>query len=166
MTAPSRLRSTLYATIAGLGLGGMSYWFGTVRGAEQALDQFRDLSFQNTGASMERLLRFDAMLAAGEVDGARRGMGQVAWSHYQSLEDDAGGAYLPPSAKMLESIPGIRQVVSGYCASGLAAPAAPATAPPTAPVRGPGAAADAGPSPGPGPKAGPDVCRELAQRGP
>lgn len=153
MTAPSRLRSSLYATVAGLGLAGMSYWFGTVRGAEQALDQFRDLSFRNTGASMERLLRLDAMLAAGEVDGARRAMGQVAWSHYTSLEEDAGGAYLPASAKMRDSIAGIRQVVSGYCASGLAPPA---------PASSPGALAALAV-----PNAMPvtDVCRELAQRG-
>jgi len=67
-------------------------------------------------------------------------MGQVAWSHYTSLEDDAAGAHLPPSAKMRDSIAGIRQVVSGYCASKVAAP------------------------PAAGGPAGPDLCRELAQR--
>ena len=132
----------------------MSYWFGTVRGAERTLDQFRDLSFQNTEASMGRLLRFDAMLAAGDVDGARRGIGQVAWSHYTTLEDDAAGATLPASAKMRASIAGIREVVSGYCAAGYAAPLGARAA-----ATGPAAAG------GGNAAAGPTVCSELAQRG-
>ncbi len=158
MTAPPKWRSTVYATIAGLGLAGMSYWLGTVSGAERTLDQFRDLSFRDTEAGMARLLRFDAMLAAGDVDGARRGIGQVAWSHYTTLEDDAAGATLPASAKMRDSIAGIREVVSGYCAAGFTAPVA-ATVAPTVGARGPAAAA------GTNAAAGPTVCSELARRG-
>jgi hypothetical protein len=123
MAAPSKLRSSLYAAAAGLGLAGVSYWIGTIHGADRALGEFRDLSFQSTEASMQRLLRFDALLGSGDVIDARRKMGNVAWSHYTSLEDDAAGAYLPPSAKMQASIAATREAVGGYCRSGAALPA-------------------------------------------
>lgn len=121
MPSPSRIRSIVYASIAGLGLGIATYWLGAIRGADQALSQFRDLAFQTTDDSMRRGLRLDTLLAKGQVDQARRALGGVAWSHYSTLEDDAAGAMLPPSEKMRSSIEGIRGVVADYCKSEAAA---------------------------------------------
>lgn len=134
---PSRLRTTTYSVIACLGCSVLFYWIGELRGGERSLAQFRDLSFQTTEASMQRLLRFDALLAAGQVEEARRRMGSVAWSHYTSLEDDAGGVSLPASSKMTASIATIRAVVAEHCRAG-------------APL-----AAQAG---------APDLCAEVARR--
>jgi hypothetical protein len=117
MPSPSRLRSILYAAVAGVGLAGISYWLGTIRGAEQALAQYRDLAFQTTDDAMRRQLRNDVLLSAGRIDEARRGMGGAAWSYYSTLEDDARGALLPPSEKMRESIAAIRDYVVEYCQS-------------------------------------------------
>jgi len=124
MPTPSRRLTTLYSAIACVGCSIAFYWIGALRGSEQALAQFRDLSFQTTAASMQRLLRLDALLAAGQVDEARRRMSSVAWSHYTSLEDDAAGSSLAASARMRESIGGIRGFVTDYCKSGAAAFAA------------------------------------------
>jgi hypothetical protein len=134
---PSRLRTTTYSVIACLGFSVLFYGIGHLRGSERSLAQFRDLSFQATDASMQRLLRLDALLAAGQVEEARRKMGSVAWSHYTSLEDDAGGVSLPASAKMTESIAAIRGGVAEYCRSGAPLPAA---------------------------AGAPDLCAELARR--
>ncbi len=64
MFAPSRRLAPLHSTIA-------FYWIGALRGSERALAQFRDPWFQTTEASMQRLLRLDALLAAGQLDEAR-----------------------------------------------------------------------------------------------
>lgn len=117
MSRPSRIRSILYASIAGLGLAAISYWLGTIHGAERSLAQYRDLAFQTTDDAMRRQLKNDALLAAGRDDEARRRMGAAAWSHYTTLEDDAKGAALPASEKMREAITAVRDYVAGYCAS-------------------------------------------------
>jgi hypothetical protein len=134
---PSRLRTTTYSLIACLGCSVLFYWIGELRGGERSLAQFRDLSFQTTEASMQRLLRLDALLASGQVEEARRTMGSVAWSHYTSLEDDAGGVSLPASEKMKASIETIRAVVAKHCGAGAPLPAQPGA---------------------------PDLCAELARR--
>ena len=121
MFNPSRLRSIIYAVIAGAGLAGAAYWLGTIRGAEQALAQYRNLSFQTTEDAMRRQLRFDTLLSKGQSDEARRGMAGAAWSHYSSLEDDAHGVFLPASEKMQESIASVRRFVADYCQSEAAA---------------------------------------------
>jgi hypothetical protein len=120
MPRPSKLRSSIYASIAGLGLAAASYWLGTIHGAEQALAQYRDLSFQTTDDAMRRHLRNDVLLSTGRTDEARRGMGAAAWSHYSTLEDDAMGASLPSSKKMRESITAVRGYVAEYCQSAAA----------------------------------------------
>lgn len=117
MPSPSRIRSVAYASIAGLGLGAASYWLGTVHGADRALAQFRDLSFQTADDAMRRQLRYDMLLSKGRVEETRRALGGVAWSHYSTLEDDARGVMLPSTEKMRSSIEGIRTVVSEYCGS-------------------------------------------------
>ena len=120
MPRPSRLRSSLYASIAGLGLAAASYWLGTIHGADQALAQYRDLAFQTTDDAMRRQLRNDVLLSAGRIDESRRGMGAAAWSHYSTLEDDAKGASLPSSEKMREAITAVRGYVAEYCKSAAA----------------------------------------------
>ena len=120
MPRPSRLRSSIYASIAGLGLAAASYWLGTIHGADQALAQYRDLAFQTTDDAMRRHLRNDVLLSTGRVDETRRGMGAAAWSHYSTLEDDAKGASLPSSKKMRESIAAVRGYVAAYCQSAAA----------------------------------------------
>lgn len=121
MPRSSRFRSNMYAGIAGLGLAAATYWLGTIHGAEQALAQYRDLSFQTTGDAMRRQLRNDMLLSAGRTDEARRGLVAAAWSYYSTLEDDAMGASLPSSEKMRESITAVRGYVAEYCESAAAA---------------------------------------------
>lgn len=121
MPNPSRTRSIVYAAIAGTGLAAISYWLGSIRGAEDALDQYRDLAFQTTDDALRRQLRYDALLSAGRTDEARRALIGTAWSQYSSLEDDARGAFLPPSQKMKDTIAEVRGFVSEYCGSGAAA---------------------------------------------
>ena len=120
MPSPSRLRSSLYAGIAGLGIAAAFYWFGSIHGANQALSQYRDLAFQTTDDAMRRHLRNDLLLSTGRIDEARRGMGAAAWSHYSTLEDDAKGATLPASDRMREAIAAVRGYVAEYCESGAA----------------------------------------------
>lgn len=117
MPRPSRLRSSIYASIAGLGIAAAFYWFGSIHGSDQALSQYRDLAFQTTDDAMRRHLRNDLLLSTGRIDDARRGMVAAAWSHYSALEDDAKGASLPASDKMREAIPAVRSYVAEYCAS-------------------------------------------------
>lgn len=117
MSRPSRLRSSIYATIAGLGIAAAFFWFGSIRGADQALSQYRDLAFQTSDDAMRRHLRNDALLSTGRIDEARRGMGAAAWSHYSTLEDDAKGVSLPASDKMREAIIAVRGYVAEYCGS-------------------------------------------------
>jgi hypothetical protein len=121
MPRPSRLRSNIYTGIAGLGLAAASYWLGTIHGADKALAQYRDLSFQTTDDAMRQQLRNDVLLSTGRTNEARRGMGAAAWSHYSTLEDDAKGASLPSSEKMRESITTVRGYVADYCQSAAAA---------------------------------------------
>ncbi len=121
MSSPSRLRSIVYASVAGAGLAAISFWLGSIHGAEQALSQYRDLSFQTTDDAMRRHLRYDALLSEGRIDDARRGMSGAAWSQYAALEDDARGAVLPPSEKMQDTIAAVRRVVADYCQSEAAA---------------------------------------------
>ncbi|MEX2151529.1 MAG: hypothetical protein WD793_15050 [Steroidobacteraceae bacterium] len=120
MSRPSRLRSSIYASIAGLGIAAAFYWFGSIHGADQALAQYRDLAFQTTDDTMRRHLRNDVLLSTGRVDEARRGMGAAAWSQYSTLEDDANGASLPASEKMREAITAVRGYVAEYCKSAAA----------------------------------------------
>ena len=120
MSRPARLRSNLYASIAGLGIAAASYWLGSIHGADQALAQYRDLAFQTTDDGMRRHLKNDVLLSTGRVDEARRGMVAVAWSHYSTLEDDAKGASLPSSEKMREAIAAVRGYVAEYCQSAAA----------------------------------------------
>ncbi len=120
MSRPSRLWSSIYASIAGLGLAAAFYWLGSIRGADQALAQYRDLAFQTTDDAMRRQLRNDVLLSTGRVDDTRRGMGAAAWSHYSTLEDDAKGASLPASVKMREAIVAVRGYVAEYCESAAA----------------------------------------------
>lgn len=121
MPSQSRIRSIAYASLAGLGLGLACYGLGSVHGADRALMQFRDLSFQTAEDAMRRQLRYDTLLANGRVEDARRAMGGVAWSHYSTLEDDARGLMLPSTEKMRNSIDGIRTAVAAYCGSDAAA---------------------------------------------
>lgn len=121
MPSPSRVRSMIYAAIAGTGLAAVSYWLGSIRGAQDALSQYRDLAFQTTDDALRRQLRYDALLSAGRTDEARRAMIGTAWSHYSALEDDARGAFLPASEKMRETIPEVRGFVTEYCGSEAAA---------------------------------------------
>jgi hypothetical protein len=88
-----------------------------IHGADRTLSQFRDLAFQTTGDALRRPLRMDALLAGSRIDDARRGMRGVAWTFDSTLEDDAGGATLPPTDRMRDSIAGIRVVVADYCGS-------------------------------------------------
>lgn len=120
MPRPSRLRSSLYASIAGLGIAAAFYWFGSIYGADRALSQYRDLAFQTTDDAMRRHLRNDVLLSTGRIDDARRGMGAAAWSHYSTLEDDAKGATLPASDKMRDVIAAVRGHVAEYCTSAAA----------------------------------------------
>jgi hypothetical protein len=120
MPRPSRIRSIVYASIAGLGLAASCYWLGTIHGAEQALAQYRNLAFQTTDDAMRRHLKNDVLLSSGRIDEARRGMGAAAWSHYSTLEDDAKSASLPSSEMMRKSITAIRDYVAEYCRSAAA----------------------------------------------
>jgi hypothetical protein len=120
MSRPSRIRSIVYASIAGVGIAGSFFWFGSIHGASQALAQYRDLAFQTTDDAMRRKLKNDVLLSAGRIDEARRRMGAAAWSHYSALEDDATGTSLPSSEKMRESIAAIRAYVAEYCESAAA----------------------------------------------
>ena len=121
MPSPSRIRSIVYAAIAGAGLAAVSYWLGSIRGAEDALSQYRDLAFQTADDALRRQLRYDALLSAGRTDEARRAMIGTAWSQYSTLEDDARGAFLPPSRKMQDGIAEVRGFVTEYCGSDAAA---------------------------------------------
>jgi hypothetical protein len=120
MPRPSRLRSSIYASIAGLGIAAAFYWLGSIHGADRALSQYRDLAFQTTDDAMRRHLRNDLLLSTGRIDDARRGMVAAAWSHYSTLEDDAQGVSLPASDKMRETITAVRGHVAEYCASAAA----------------------------------------------
>ncbi|MDP9198976.1 MAG: hypothetical protein M3O07_07160 [Pseudomonadota bacterium] len=126
MSRPSKLRSSIYASIAGLGIASAFYWFGSIHGADRALSQYRDLAFQTTDDAMRRHLRNDLLLSTGRIDEARRGMGAAAWSHYSTLEDDAKGVSLPASDKMREAITAVRGYVAEYCESAAAGFHAPA----------------------------------------
>lgn len=120
MSRSSRIRSILYASIAGVGIAGSFFWFGSIHGANQALAQYRDLAFQTTDDAMRRQLKNDVLLSAGRIDEARRRMGAAAWSHYSALEDDAKGVSLPSSEKMREAITAVRGYVAEYCKSAAA----------------------------------------------
>jgi hypothetical protein len=120
MPEPSKIRSRIYASIAGIGLAAVSYWLGTIHGATAALDQFRDLSFMATDAALRRAIRFDALLDARDIDGARRGTMGAAASHYESLEVDAAGSDMPATPKMKAMIVDTRRAIADYCATSAA----------------------------------------------
>lgn len=121
MKPPSKVRSRIYASIAGVGLAAVAYWLGTIHGATKALDQFRNLSFAATDSALRRELRFDSLLADGNVDGARRSALGAAIAHYQSLAEEASGARQPPTEWMSSAFVESHRWVSEYCATPAAA---------------------------------------------
>jgi hypothetical protein len=96
---------------------GVCFFLGTQFGANMAVTELRSVAFGSRDMNLRRLLELDRLLAAGELDLARRKVAAVAWAEYSSLEDDVSGVVLPPTDPMRSSLPAVRTAVEEYCQS-------------------------------------------------
>jgi len=98
-------------------VAGLSLFLGARYGASTAVTELRAVSFGLRESNLRRLLELDGILASGDISLARRKTVAVAWAEYSSMEDDASGLVLPPTAAMRDSIPAVRGAVDKYCQS-------------------------------------------------